>query len=363
MLANTPNNLFLQQGNRQVFLSWDLSAGATSYSVQRSLDGVTYTTVSSPAINNYLDTSVLIGVQYFYQVASINGSGTSPYTPPQSIIPAPTSEMSLGQIRLMAQQRADRVNSNFVSLPEWNAFINQAMYELYDLMITVYDDYFKAPSASFTTDGNQFIFPLPDGALSFLNDNRAPFVAQPFYKLLGVDLALNTANNAYVTVNRFNFIDRNQFLYPNSSSTIYGVFNMRYRLMGANLEMIPTPSAGQIIRLQYVPRLPALLKDTDLTTIGTSGWLQYVIIRAAKYALDKEESDTSTLTQEILYLKSRIEESATNRDIGQADTISNTRATQGWGGLGGGWNGPVGGWMLAATTLYGLVHIVGGLLT
>lgn len=244
----------------------------------------------------------------------------------------------------MAQERADRVNSNFVTLPEWNLFINQAMYELYDLMITVYDDYFKAPSASFTSNGSQQIFPLPDGLLTFLDDNRQPFVAQPFYKLLGVDLALNTANNAYVTVNRYNFIDRNRFVYPNTASTIYGVFNLQYRLMGKNIEFIPTPSGGQIIRLQYVPRLPALLQDTDLTTIGTSGWLQYVIIRAAKYALDKEESQTDTLTQELLFLKSRIEESATNRDIGQADTISDTRQGNWSDGWGGGRNGAIGGW-------------------
>ena len=343
-----PQNFYVQQGNNQVYLSWDISTGSTSYTVQRSTDGVNYSTLSTPAVNNYLDTSVILGVQYFYQVAATNTGGTSPYTPPQSVVPAPVAEMSLGQIRLMAQERADRVNSNFVTLPEWNLFINQAMYELYDLMITVYDDYFKAPSASFTSNGTQQIFPLPDGVLTFLDDNRQPFVAKPFYKLLGVDLALNTANNAYVTVNRYNFIDRNRFVYPNTASTIYGVFNLQYRLMGSNIEFIPTPSGGQIIRLQYVPRLSALLKDTDLTTIGQSGWLQYVIIRAAKYALDKEESDTTTLTQELLFLKSRIEESATNRDIGQADTISDTRQGNWADGWFGGRNGAIGGWAVLA---------------
>lgn len=339
-----PQNLYVQQGNQQVFLSWDISAGATSYSVQRSVDGVNFTNFASPVINNYTDTSVVLGTQYFYQVASTNAGGTSPYTPPQSIVPAPVAEMSLGQIRLMAQQRADRVNSNFVTVPEWNNFINQAMYELYDLLITVYEDYFKAPSASFTCNGNQQIFPLPDGVLTFLNDNRQPFVPPPFYKLMGVDLALNTANNAYVTVNRYNFVDRNRFVYPNTASTIYGVFNLQYRPMGNNVEFIPTPSGGQIIRLQYIPRLPALLKDTDLTTIGVSGWLQYVIIRAAKYALDKEESDTQTLTQEILYLKQRIEETAFNRDQGMADTISDTRQGNWADGWFGGRNGAIGGW-------------------
>ena len=339
-----PQNFYLQQGNQQVYLSWDISTGATSYSVQRSIDGVNYTIISTPAINNYLDTSVVLGTQYYYQIAATSAGGTSPYTPAQSVVPAPTAEMSLGQLRLMAQERADRVNSNFVTLPEWNLFINQAMYELYDLLVTVYDDYFKAPSASFTTNGNQQLFPLPDGTLTFLNDSNQPFVAQPFYKLLGIDLALNTSQAAWVTVNRYNFIDRNRYIYPNSNSTLYGVFNMRYRPMGKNIELIPVPAGNQKLRIQYIPRLPALLQDTDITTIGFSGWLQYVIVRAAKYALDKEESQTDTLTQELLFLKARIEESASNRDVGGADTISDTRSGfYGDGWWSGGVNGTSGG--------------------
>ena len=339
-----PQNLVVQAGNLQVYLSWDISTGATSYKVYRSTDGVTFASIASPAINNYADTTVTVGTQYFYQVTAVNTGGESPATPPQTIVPAPVGEMSLLQIRTMAQQRADRVNSQFVTMPEWNNFINQAMYELYDLLITVYEDYFKAPNATFSCNGSQSIFPLPNGMISMLDDNRNTFTPPAFYKLLGVDLALNNAANAYVTVNRYNFVDRNRFVYPNTASTIYGVFNLQYRVMGSNIEFIPTPSGGQLIRLQYIPRLPVLLADTDLSTIGFSGWLQYVIIRAAKYALDKEESDTMTLDQELLFLKGRIEESAFNRDVGMADTVSDTRQGNWADGWWGGRNGAIGGW-------------------
>lgn len=343
-IPGIPQNYIIQQGNGEVLLTWDIVAGATSYSIQRSLDGVTYTTLANPTLNQYLDTAVTIGTQYFYQVATTNGSGTSPYTAPQSSVPTPTGEMSLGQIRLSAQQRADRVNSQFVTTPEWNSYINQAMYELYDLLITEYEDYFKAPAASFTANGNQYIFPVPDGKLIFLDNNNNNFTPPPFYKLLGIDLALNTANNAYVTVNKFNFIDRNRFVYPNTASTIYGVFNLQYRLMGNNLEFIPTPSGGQKIRIQYIPRLQQLLEDTDITTIGISGWMEYVILKAAILALTKEESDTTALATQLQYTIERIQDSAMNRDVGQPDTISDTRQG-GWdSGWGGGRNGAIGGW-------------------
>ena len=343
-IPGTPTNVYLQQASGQAYLSWDISAGATTYTIQRSLDGVTYTILANPTLNSYTDLTTTIGVQYYYQVASTNVSGSSPFSAPQSIIPSPDGELSLMELRYRSQQRADRVNSQFVTLPEWNFFINQSMFELYDLLVTVYEDYFKAPAATFVSNGQDYIYPLPDGFLTFLDTNNNPFVAPPFHKLLGVDLALNTANNAYVTVNRYDFIDRNRFVYPNTASTIYGVFNLQYRPLDKNLELIPTPSAGQKLRLQYIPKLKPLLQETDLTTIGGTGWLQYVIIRAAKYALDKEESDTSGLDTEILFLKQRIEQSAMNRDAGQADTISDVRQGNWSDGWGGGRNGMVGGW-------------------
>lgn len=345
-----PQNFAVQTANRENLISWNQSAGATSYDVQRSEDNITYTTVStisgSPLATQYLDTAVTTGVQYYYRVAASNGL-LSPYTTPQAVIPAPTGEMALAQIRLAAQQRADRVNSQFVTAPEWRGYINQAMFELYDLLVTVYEDLYVATPIQFTSNGNQYIYNLPDGATSYMSglDTSVNFVAEPFYKLIGVDLALNNASNAYVTVNKFNFSDRNRFVYPNTASTIYGVFNLQYRLLGLNkIEFIPTPSASQGIRIWYIPRLRELLKDTDTTTTGISGWIEYVIVRAAKYALDKEESDTTKLDQELLFLKARIEETAANRDAGMPETISNVRANIGGSNYGPGSANGRGGW-------------------
>ena len=116
--------------------------------------------------------------------------------------------------------------------------------------------------------------------------------------------------------------------------------------MGNNINIIPTPAGSQTLLLWYSPRLPALLRDTDLTTLGVSGWLRYPIVRAAKYAIDKEQegANTDKLDAELLFLKTRIEQAASNRDAGIADTISETRqdpvyGSSGWGGASG-----MGGW-------------------
>ena len=346
-----PQQFSVQTANQVNLVSWGLVSGATSYLVQRSLDNVTYTdltTISgSPLATQYLDTAVTLGTQYYYRVASISAAGTSPFTNPASAIPTPTGEMALTQIILAAQQRADRVNSNFVTKSEWRSYINQAMYELYDILITVYEDYYIAPPVLIYTNGTSNQYKLPDGSLAFYQpQSQTTAVARPYYKLLGIDLALNSAPNGFVTVNKFNFIDRNRFVYPNTASTIYGVFNCQYRQMGDYIQFIPTPSGNQSFQIWYIPRLKELLLDTDTTDIGISGWIEYVIVKAAYYALTKEESDTSSLVMQLQALTERINSSAANRDAGQADKISNTRGSMGWGsGWGdGGPGGATGGW-------------------
>ncbi len=344
-IPSTPQNFLVQTGNRQNYISWDLSSGATSYTLQRSTDQLTYSTIASPTVTVYLDESVTIGTEYFYKVAAVNSDGTSEYTSAQSVVPAPTAEMSLGQLRLMCQQKADLVESQFITVPEWNNFINLAMYELYDYLIKIDPDQFSTTPYQFATDGSTFIYNVPDGATSYINGvtGASGYIAPPFYKLLGVDLSVNTSSNAWVTISKYNFIDRNKFIYPNTNSTLYGVFNIRYRLVGATdagiqqLQFIPTPTGNQQIRVWYAPRLTQLLADTDITTIGFSGWLNYVIVRAAKYALDKEESDSSKLDQEILFLKERIESTAPERDSGRPDTISDVQSWGTWG-IGGPWD-------------------------
>jgi len=337
-----PTQFFAQQGNGKVYLSWNIAAGATAYVVYRSLDNVTFTLYATTTPNSYTDEAVTPGIQYFYQVAAQNGSGNSPFTASQSAVPTIAGQMSLGEIRLAAQQRADRVNSNFVTLPEWNQYIRLAQYELYDLLIDQNQMRYVAPTAQFTTNGSTYLYPLPDGIREFVGPDGNNFVARPFYKLVGVDMGLSNASNAWVTVTQFNFIDRNKFLYPNSASTIYGVFNCQYRLNDNNIQFVPVPSGNQPFRLWYIPRLEVPLADNDLVD-GVSGWLQYVIVRAAKYALDKEESDTQKLDEELAFLIKRIESASKDRDVGQADTISDTRTAM--GGFNGGWGrGPIGGW-------------------
>jgi hypothetical protein len=344
-------NLTAEQSDGNILLTWAQVSGATGYQVQRSPNGIdTWTNLTAIGITNQqVDSLPGIGIMFFYQVAGTNGSGTGAYGNIAQMVAAPPSEMSLYELRLRAQETADRVSSNFVIVPEWNSFLRLAMYELYDLLITTYEDLFASSQVFIQTNGSTANYPLPDGVTNYLGGNYSGVSGVPalaFYKLAGMDLGVNTSTitPAWVTLLKFDFIERNKFVYPNSTSTIYGVFNLRYRLMGNFLNLIPTPAGNQQLRMWYTPKLPGLLRDIDLTTIGYSGWLRYVIVRAAIYALAKEEgTDVSTLATELAFLKTRIEQSAPNRDNAMPDTISQTRQDPVYGNFGSG-QGSQGGW-------------------
>ena len=346
-----PQNVSAEQSDGNILVSWTGSLGATGYLVQRSTDGVNFTTIATPGLTTqYVDSFPGVGQMFYYQVAGTNASGTGAYSSVVQMVAAQPSEMSLYELRLRSRQCADRVNSQFVTDSELNSLIRLAVYELYDILMTSYEDWFASSYVTIQTNGTTSMYPLPDGATNYKGGSYTGTSGTPapaFYKLAGMDLNVNTSTitPSRVSLLRFDFIKRNQYVYPNSTSTIYGVYNMRYRIMGNNINIIPTPAGNQTLIAWYSPRLPSLLKDTDVTTIGVSGWLRYVIVRAAKYMLDKEEgTDTSKLDQEILFLKTRIEQASQNRDAGIADTISETRQDTIYGGSGFAGGGSNGGW-------------------
>lgn len=219
--------------------------------------------------------------------------------------------MSLLELRTAVRQRADMVNSNFVTDPELTSYINQSLFELYDLLIQKYgDDYFVANPYSITTNGISDSYTLPSN----------------FYKLLGVDLALGNSPDSYVSIKPFNFAERNRYAAPNFQS-FYGITNLRYRLRGNKIWFTPIAEANQTIRIWYVPRLDTLTADTD-TTDGISGWTEYVIVDAAIKCMQKEESDVSVLAAQKLGLIQRIENAAENRDAALPKTVADVSYSQ-----------------------------------
>jgi hypothetical protein len=342
-----PQNVVLQTGNGQNFLLWNASIGATSYLIQRSTDGINFSALGTATTNNYLDAAVTVGIQYYYQVSSVNGSNASAYSAsyPLSIVPCLPGQVNLAYLRYQAQLRADKLNSDYLTTDEWNININQSMYELGDILTTKFgDDYFMAPPLLIPLTGLQY-YPLPDGSNYPVNGVNSPAM----FKLSGIDASISGQqagpNAGWIPVSRFNWSDRDKYTtYPGQAGNLNNVCQLSYRQMGQNLFIIPQ-NQNQVIQLWYVPIMKQLLQETDMLVFGFTGWWEYIVNDVAMKAMIKEESleKWNALNQANGVIRERIETTAANRDVGQPNSVSNVRATMGDPGFSDWGNGGFGG--------------------
>lgn len=339
LVSAVPQQIVLNTGNGQNYLTWAQIAGATNYVVQRSLTGLlgSFTTIASPVVNAYLDTNVTPGTQYWYQIGSVSPAGSSGFNAngtnslPLTITPCLPGQINLGYLRYFSKLKADKLHSQFLTDDEWNFNINQSATKLYDLLITKFGDkYFFAPPLVFSTNGVDH-YPVPDGSNYIVNGSPSPAL----YKLSGVDCssgaAAQNSGNAWFTLPPFNWIDRNKFNTLQLAGTVTSVYGLAYCWQGNLIYFQPFPTNAQSIRLWYVPMLTQMLKDTDMMPFSISGWSELVMVDAAIKALIKEESyeQAQALVNDRTELIARVEETAANRDVGTPNVVSNTRVNAG----------------------------------
>ena len=213
---------------------------------------------------------------------------------------------TLAQLKTRARERSDMENSTFISDSELLSYINASHAELYDILVSKFEDYYTIKTTTTVATGASTIT-LPSD----------------FYKLRGVDFQLDT--NTWVAVGKFNFIERN-VLNRSIVRRGAGFRETQYRVIGGEIQIEPEDSAHGEYRIWYTP-LPTLLSaDTD-TVDGINGWEEYIVIDAAIKMLAKEESSTTHLEREKAAMLERIETMAANRDSGQPEKISDTTNT------------------------------------
>ena len=89
LFSPPPTNLAVTNSDfGPIFLTWSMSAGATSYNVKRSTSSGTETTIGNTAGTSYSDSNILYGTTYYYVVSALNAGGEGSnslevrYTPP-----------------------------------------------------------------------------------------------------------------------------------------------------------------------------------------------------------------------------------------------------------------------------------------
>ncbi len=217
---------------------------------------------------------------------------------------------TLLQLRDEVRQRADMVNSDFVTNAELDRYLNESISELYDMLISCKGQEWYMERHTFTTVANQH-----DYLISAL---------VPFYVLLGVDADIGgsspTPLRPYMLDER-----HDRMLGSGWSST-------RYRLSGSvdqttgvyqhRITLKPAPTAaGTNVTLLYIPHAPVLDNDADVWD-GFNGWEEYAIVDAAIKCLEKEESSTIALERRKERLMERIEGLAASHDNGFPERVT-----------------------------------------
>lgn len=209
---------------------------------------------------------------------------------------------TLLSLRDRCKQRSNMENSSFVSDAEWNDYINYSISELRDIIISkVGDDYF-ATSQSISLTNSTDVYALP----------------ADFYKILWAEMLAD--DGYYYKMKRFEISEMNQ----NANVIAFAIPDVRYRLRGDNIWFNPLSAiGGRTVKIWYVPLLTELSADGD-TLVGFNGWDEYIVLRAAIIALEKEEQDTSSLSMRLEQLRLRIEAMAENRDQAQPMRIQDS---------------------------------------
>jgi len=209
--------------------------------------------------------------------------------------------VTLSSLRTQIRDRADMKHSRFVTDTELKNLINLSLTELYDLLVGAFEDYYIADPYSFT-----------------ISSGNSADIPADFYKLIGLDYQFNSGE--WVTLKRFNFVDRNKHNAIYSRYAL-GMPDLRYRLLGSKIKILPEDRATGTYQMWYIPKATLLSGDSD-TLDGVNGWEEYIIIDCAIKCKEKEESDTSALQLAKQQIKKRIEEMAQNRDAGEPSIIS-----------------------------------------
>lgn len=281
-----------------------------------------------------------------------------------------TDFVALNTLRDEARQRADQVNSEFVTDAELNGYLNNSWSELYDILVSKYQDDYFLTSTSITVTSGTSSYSLPSD----------------FYKARGVDLNIN--DNQNTPLQRYTFADRTR------DSLVRYARDVKYRIQANNIVFAPSPS-NNTATLWYIPHPRKLQSVTpsaisrgstttwtvpsthsfvagdkinaigffatnynveqtvssvtsttvvtdlnssalsDPTVYGTlesmqdfvnAGWRQYVSVDSAIMMMLKEESDISGLVYVKQGLLERIEIMAEDRDSGEPARVTNVAA-------------------------------------
>ena len=204
---------------------------------------------------------------------------------------------TLAQIRDTVRFRGTYENSTKFTTPLVNDEINAGLAELYELMADANEGYFDI-KATTPTVANQDYVDLP----------------ATFWRLRGVDILIG---GRYCELRQIGIADRNKFQTstgrPEAYRTVAGGTRGR-------LELYPTPSGVETIRIVHTPTFTPLAADGDSFEYY-NGNEDYVITAALLRLDQREEKPLGERQQELARIRDRIIRAVSQRRAAEPELI------------------------------------------
>lgn len=181
---------------------------------------------------------------------------------------------TLTQLIAGVRQLANVENNNFVTDTELTDVVNEAIIELYDLVISVYEHYYV----------RSFTFTLTGGFSG--NSQSLAAITGGFYKDNTLEKNPGTTNMRLVKrLGAFTERDNGRLTYEIIDTP-------------ATLFVYPPEQSGATYRLLYTPEAPSLAAGSDALDATLNRFYQYIKIRGAIYVHRKRQKleDAALLT-------------------------------------------------------------------
>jgi hypothetical protein len=177
---------------------------------------------------------------------------------------------------------------------------NDALAEMHDLLVEVWDDYLTKQDTSLVTSTTVQWVQLP----------------KDFYKLIACFMIDSSTR---VEMQPFDWLELGGVSTTDSSN------RMRYRISGNRMVFDRLPSGVYTLELWYIPQFRPLADRNEV--VGQyihPGWESYVIYHVAAYLLAKEESDPTYAVTMKEQTRRRIESIAANRNAAKPKMVIDT---------------------------------------
>jgi hypothetical protein len=219
---------------------------------------------------------------------------------------AKTLEELRSAVRALADQATIGAALPFVRDAELDERINEALAELYDLLIQHRGHGYYHAERSFSTASGQTQYPLPDD----------------FYQLLSVRITDGTAWHQPDVWQMQDLATLSALQLAGGS----GLGRYFYRLQAGALSIRPAPVDTITVHLDYIPAFPGL-KGPKERFDGVNGWEKWACLTAAAELALKEENLelASSLQARRSDVEQKIRALAGSRDAARPPRIQDTR--------------------------------------